>query len=384
MLEALLVILLFVRLLQPRTRTAALVLPLAIAALIGSHTFAWTVREAFPINTFLTILLCCAAAANLAFARNRWWVDVLAALLFVVAALTVESGLLVWVIFVGGYLVGLRGVSRTGIAALAVLLAGYVALRFGVLGVGVPGLLERDAGFGFRRYDAAEIQQMFGGTRYVFYVYNVLASILTVLAAEPRDGVWRLTAGVVRQEVDPALVVNVVSSLAASLLIARFAWTRRHVWRTRTFDRRDQLVALFGIVLLANAAISYAYTKDVIVSPAGMFFAAALFAAGVDAVDRLSRPGAARAARAMAWAFLAVLSCGWAVRTVGLHAALSETSAKVRDEWAYVDEFMVRWGFSESDSRAVALKRHLQDDAIVRHPAKPSIRQEWMRAFDTR
>ena len=40
-------------------------LPIGLAALIGSHTIAWTLREAFPINAYLTIVLCCAAAANL-------------------------------------------------------------------------------------------------------------------------------------------------------------------------------------------------------------------------------------------------------------------------------------------------------------------------------
>src|SRR5690606_4182356 len=101
---------LFVYLVRPRSWRDLLVLPLALAVLVGSHTFAWTVREAFPINTFLTILLCCAAAAALASAEPRRWTTPAALLLFAVAALTVESGLLVWVILVGGYLLGWRGV----------------------------------------------------------------------------------------------------------------------------------------------------------------------------------------------------------------------------------------------------------------------------------
>src|SRR5688572_18164259 len=84
------VLLLFVRLIQPSTAAQLAAVPLAVAVLIGSHAFSWTVLEAFPINTFLTILVCTAAAANLTFAERRWWADVLAVVLCVAAALTVE------------------------------------------------------------------------------------------------------------------------------------------------------------------------------------------------------------------------------------------------------------------------------------------------------
>ena len=47
----------------------AAAVPLGLAALLGIHTFAGTVREAFPINTFMTILICCFAAADLAWTR---------------------------------------------------------------------------------------------------------------------------------------------------------------------------------------------------------------------------------------------------------------------------------------------------------------------------
>lgn len=79
---------LFVHLVRPRRWSD-------VAALIGIHTFAGTIREAFPINTFMTILLCSFAAADLALGPPRWWRDVAAAGIFVFAALTVESGLLV-------------------------------------------------------------------------------------------------------------------------------------------------------------------------------------------------------------------------------------------------------------------------------------------------
>jgi hypothetical protein len=378
-LQVLLVIVLFVRLVRPATASAARALPLGLAVLVGSHTFAWTVREAFPINHFLTIVLCCVAAANVAFARPRWWTDLLAAALFIAAAGTLESGLLVWVIFVGGYVVGLRGVSHRGLAVLTALLAGYFFARFVVFDVGIPGLELRDAGFGFARYDAADLVRMFGGNALVFYAYNVLASIFGVLFAEPRHGVWSLTHSIVRGAPHPALLVNVVTNTLATLLLVRFGWTRRHAWMRRAFDRRDQLVLLFVIVLAANAVMSYPYTKDAIMSPAGLFFAAATFVACVDLIETLPRPR--RTATAAAVLILAALSAGWAVRFVGLHAALDRTAFVVRQQWTRIDELVPLW-YDTLTPRELALKQQLQEDAIRRFRVSTFVREEWVRLFD--
>jgi hypothetical protein len=94
-------VLLFVALVRPRTWIDAAIVPFGLAVLFGMHTFSGTIREAFPINTYMTVLILCFVVAIVALADYRWWNDVLAVLLFVAAALTVESGLLVWVIFVG-------------------------------------------------------------------------------------------------------------------------------------------------------------------------------------------------------------------------------------------------------------------------------------------
>jgi len=57
---------LFVALLRVRRAVDAAVVPLGLSALVGIQTFPGTIREAFPINTFMTILLCCFVAAWLA------------------------------------------------------------------------------------------------------------------------------------------------------------------------------------------------------------------------------------------------------------------------------------------------------------------------------
>src|SRR5438132_8615541 len=53
-----------VRMLQPRRLANLLVVPCALAIVLGLHTFAGTIYEAFRINTCLTLLSCCLAAAE--------------------------------------------------------------------------------------------------------------------------------------------------------------------------------------------------------------------------------------------------------------------------------------------------------------------------------
>ncbi|MFI5077301.1 MAG: hypothetical protein ACHQRO_08160 [Vicinamibacteria bacterium] len=378
-LQVTVLLVIFVHILRPRTFRDALVVPVALAVLVGSHTFAWTVREAYPVNTFLTILLCCAAAVALSSAAPRWWTTPAAIVLFAVSALTVETGLLLWVILVGGYLLGWRGVSRTGIAGVCVVVAGYFVLRFLVLANGLPGLTERDSGFGFSRHSPAELQTMFSGNALPFFAYNVMASALTVLLGEPRDGVFELTRGIVDGEVPPPLLIGLIASVLATGVLARYVWIRRRAWLARTFSHGDRLVILFVLVLAANAAISFGYTKDIIMSPAGLFQAAAVFVALRDLIER---PPAGPVVRVGAAALVLLLSCTWAIRAVGLHAALDYTAGSVREQWAYVDEWLVRTGSANISPSTAALKSRLQDDANLRHPARPQLRDEWAVWFE--
>jgi hypothetical protein len=371
---------LFVHVLRPRTPRDAVVVPLAVAVLIGSHTFAWTVREAYPINTFLTILLCCVAAAALSSGPARWWTSPAAVLLFAVSALTVETGLLVWVILATGYLIGWRGVSYSGVVWTTALLAGYFALRFLILANGLPGLSERDSGFGFTRYAPQEIQAMFAANPILFYAYNVLVSLATVLVAEPRNGVFDLTRGIAEGQVDPALVIGFLASTLASAVVFRYVWTRRRSWWSLSFSHEDRLVVVFFVVLLANAAMSFAYTKDVIMSPAGLLYAAAVYVAVRDLVQR---PASSTAARLAVAAVVLVLSVTWAIRSVGLHAALDRTAGSVREEWADVEQRLVRMGRASGVSLSpTGLARQLQDDANLRHPSRPQLRDELTTLFE--
>ena len=353
---------LFVNLLRVNSMSAVFAVPLGVAALFGAHTFAGTVAEGFPINTFMTIVVCCLAAANLSFGRPALWRDAAAVTLFVFAVLTVESGLLVWVILVAAWIAGCRGVSKWALLATTAAMLGYFFLRFGPLHVGAPSLLERSSGFGFRVLDPPELIARFGARPWVFYAYNVLSQVLTVLFAEPKGGVWVFTRGLLAGELLPRDVVGVASSTGATLLIVGYVFSRAADWRRRAFEHGDRLLFVFVAVLGANAVISYAYTKDVIVSPAGAFHAVATTVAFAHILTRLSHLPPIRPAVVALTVVLALFSAGWAVRLAGIHFSLYEKAFIVRNDWMWVGPPEDAEG--RRDPHGVALVRQLYDQAV--------------------
>jgi hypothetical protein len=76
------------------------------------------------------------------------------------------------------------------------------------------------------------------------------------------------------------------------------------------------------------------------------------------------------------------VSTTWSIRAIGLHAALIQTSAQVREQWAYIDDYLAEVGYNPPPPHVEALKRQLQDDAIVKHPARALLRDEWSRFFE--
>ena len=378
--QVLALVLLYIHIVRPQTWRDAAFVPLGLAVLLGLHTFTGTVTEAFPVNTFLTIVLCCLTAVALSIGRHRWWTDVLAVLLFVVAALTVESGLLVGVICVGGALLGARGMSRAGVGAVAALFVAYFVVRFLWLDVGAPGLVERSSGYGFHVLEPDDLTARFGANPWRFYAYNVATSFMSVLFSEPRGGVFRLTYGLTLHDPEPSQIVNVIASATATLLVAAFVWQRRRVWLARAFTRDDQLVALFLLVLAANAAITYPYTKDVIMSPAGAMFAVAVFVAARHVLPRWSASGSRFAAAAVLCC--ALLGVTWAIRYVGVHLNLHAMAQRVRVEWAYVEDWLAREGYRIDRPKDRAILHYLKNDAIYGHPPLLSMPLAELEIFD--
>ena len=365
-LELLVLLVLVVRVLRVRTSAALMTVPLGLAALVGMHTFAGAVREGLPINHFLTILICCAAAVNLAQAKRTWLTDAAAVALLVAAMLTIESGLLVWAIFAVAYIVGYRGVSRGALIALTACVAVYFVGRFAIIGGAAPGLNERSAGFGFAVLSPDDLVRRFGGNPLPFYAYNFVCAITCVLFAEPRGGVWMFVREVTTGRPEPWQIVNVVTSVLTTAVMLRFAASRIPKWKARDFDDADRFVIIFLVVLPLNALFAAAYEKDVIMSPAGLFYAVAAYFTFRELLSG--------SAVAIAPAVVLIVAIGWSIRFVGMQDNLRARALSVQDEWAYYDD----WAREQPTdvhltAEEEAIRQHLYDDAVLRAPRVPQL-----------
>ena len=364
-----------------RARTEFIAFAFALAVLTGLHTFIGNVWEAYPINHYLEIAVFCTAALVLGQSRGGWWIDALASLLFVAAALTLESGLIVWVVFVVGRFVDLRGVSWRGVAVVTLLLAGYLYLRFVYLNTGTPTLAERSTGFGFGRLEPADAIARFGEAPYLFYLYNVASSFLSVVLSEPRGGTWELTSQLRQGAISPGLIVNVLSVLVGTGLLVWFTAVRWRRWLARQFEHVDQLVLVALATIAGNAAVCFVYTKDEIMSTGGVFYALAVFAAA----SHLLAIHASAPRRALAGALLTVAlvlgSTAWTIRSAGLHYHLARMGFNIRSEWGRVDEWLRDQNIVLTTPEATTLVEDLRVEAMDRPMLNPVFLPRWGAAW---
>ena len=382
--HALLIVLLiwlFARALPVESPLDAAAAAVALTVLTGAHTFLSFLREAFPINHFLEIAVLVLLALNLTLSNGGlpragsrgWLIDVLAGLTLVFAALTLESGVLVWVVIATAWGVGLRGVSTRGLVLVTALLAGYFLLRFVYLDTGLPSLTERTSGYFLERLEPAEIQQRFGDRAFVFYAYNVAASLLSMLFAEPRDGFFAATRSWRSGDVPPQVYLTVLSSLAmtTTMVFAALHWWRRG----STIGRSGRLAIVAAVVVAANAALSFSYTKDDIIAVAGVFYAFMAFAAVRTMLEYAEAGGFIRGF--VVTMAMVALASAWAMRSSGVHHVVNEHAFRTRNDWADMPIKWQREGRWPKDPRPLALIERLRNDALEAEVPNLGMLPEW-------
>ena len=376
---------LFVRALRVQSWPDAAAAVFALTVFTGLHTFRGLVREAFPINLYLESVLGCLIVLNLAQSRPGIWTDIAAAVTFVVASLTVESGVLVWVVLVAAWACGLRGVTWRGVSAVTVLLVVYLGSRF-ALSIATPGLdVGRDSGFGTRMLETGELARRFGDNPSWFYLYNVVTSILSVLFSDPDRGVFHTVRTWLEGTTPARLYLPVVTSAITTVLIG---WVCVERWRGRGGQvppNDTRLLDIFGVMLIANAVVSYAYTKHEIISIAGAFYAFAAYVAVRYAI-RFAGSGDGpedRGGPALRWGrtgvcvLLGALACAWAFRSAGVHHMIQVQAFRERLEWARLDPERIAERGYPADARARALTAQLRRDALDLRLPNPSELPAW-------
>jgi hypothetical protein len=364
--------LLFVRLLRVRDKNGFVSAGIALAVLFGMHTFNGTVREAFPINTFLTAIVAVLAVLNLTIGSPSRWKDLLAVAVLALTTFTVESGLLVFVALVAALVTGMRGVSLKGAAACALFVGVYFYLRFGPLGIGSPGLFERSSGFGFRMLEPNQLVARFGDNPLPFYLSNVGASLIGTMLAEPRSGVWYATNTLWNGGSLPLwLTLNILSGAVASGAALWFAGRAFGRWRSRRAGDRERVALVAVAVFGANAVLSFPYAKDVIMSVGGACLALLAGLAVHEMLDRRLEGRPAR--RAAGMVLVGTIAALWAVRAVALPHLLAEQAFRTRNEWVGVYEWLENQRIELRSDDARALVEQLRRDALAAPMSDPSL-----------
>ncbi len=371
-LQVLLLSVLFVRVLPIRSACDVAAAMLAGCVLFGSHAFLWTVWEGYPVNHYLEIVLACVIAVNLLMSDGGRRQDVLAVVVFVLALLILESGVVVLACLVAGALLGCRGVSRRAVACCLFILTAYVWWRFVSTPVGLPDLGERSSGFWLGRLEPQELQRRFGAFPLPYYAYNVMASALTVLFSEPRDGQFLFLRHVVDGRMRPWLVISAISSLLMTAGIGWYLFARIRGWRRRGLEDEDRIAVIAAAALLANAVVSYPYTKDAVMSPAAALYAIVAYFACRHAAARIAvftRPAASLLLATV------VLACSvtWTMRAAGTFYNMREMAYMQRGDWALSERVLSASDLAALPPAGRELFKRLQADAIEMRVPNPNL-----------
>jgi hypothetical protein len=127
----------------------------------------------------------------------------------------------------------------------------------------------------------------------------------------------------------PRVLFPLATSIATTALIA---WAAVRSLRSAALADTGKFIAVFASVLGANAVLSFSYTKDEIISPAGVFYALAAFAVMREllTVSAGWRPPV----RLVCTVFLCLLTIGWTFRSVGVHILMRTQAIKHQNDWA--------------------------------------------------
>ena len=317
-------------LVRPRTAAESMAFLTGVACFTGLHTSHFMLVGT-PLNECLMVTLCVFAAYALLNRRPGWGVDVAAFLLSLTAPYTQEAGLLVPLLFVAGFLFGAGAVTRRTVAVSLVPVAIYASIRMFSSAPVVPGWYFQDTGFLAGSLDPAQQEALFGRVPVVMYLYNIAASLATVFFSEPRAGVVALLNVVADRHIFLWQIVNVVTSIVSTGLIA--LWMHRAQW---TPARRALALTACAVIVL-NAGLGYLYTRDRIVSAAGASYALLLALAVTDGCRRWRSDAQGGPGRVVLATMLAVAMAGWTVRGAGGFSWLNDYAWEAKREWAAED-----------------------------------------------
>jgi hypothetical protein len=212
--------------------------------------------------------------------------------------------------------------------------------------------------------DPESLRRVFEDAPWLYWIYNVVATFLTVAASEPRAGVYALVSSVLGGQTPWWRWWHVWSSVLTTIVIATV------LIRYRIALSRDRLLLASGLVLIGcGSALGFLYTRDRIALSAGVGYCLLLYVALAAVLEHV--PVSAWR-RPLALGIVGVIGVGWIVRS-------AEAYFQIRDmAWDYHLEWTARYadlgGPAQPQGTLITSMRSM---ALSRTPADPGFDPAW-------
>jgi hypothetical protein len=195
-----------------------------------------------------------------------------------------------------------------------------------------------------------------------------------MLLSEPRFGVYQ-TVGIWRgEDAHPVLIINMVSSLLITLVIAWYVVSRRRA-KPREWSDDDRTAFVSVAVIGVNALMTTSYIKDEILCVAGVFYALAAYIAIRAMLQRIDAAPPRLPAMVVLAVLIATTATLWAFRAAGAHFQLRQAAFNSRNEWT---DILPPARTPESEDEAgVRLTRRLKEEALLHRGVSPSDLPVW-------
>ena len=351
---------------QPVTRNRAVAACIALACAVGLHTS----RVLFligPLNahSFGVVLLLAGVVLALAppSRANEWALLALT----LIALLLLESGILIVAVTLVLWKMRAPGANARATLATLVGLGIYVAVRFG-LGAQSTASTYTETGLGFEDVSAERLGQIFAHAPWMLWLYNVVSSVLTVAASEPRAGRFFFVNAILHGHVPFWMYIHVVSSVLSTAVVVYALRT------SRISEDRDRYIAAAGATLvLVGSALGFLYTRDRIALSAGIGYAMLVYIA---VATLLERPPVGRVARAAGSVAVIVIAVGWLIRTAEAYVQMRDAAWENYQEWT--TRYAELGGFTRPQTDILLM---LRKEALARIPEDPRTDPAWTYAL---
>jgi hypothetical protein len=295
---------------------------LALSVVVGLHT-SQILFLFVPLNAYAASMLLVLTAALLTLTARVRAVEWLLLPLTLAALLWLEIGVLIVPIVAVAWVMKAPGTTWRSVVSTGFGFGIYLVARLGFSPGGVP-LESPETGLGFSSIGPDESARLFANAPWLLWLHNIGATLMSVLASEPRAGRFQFIESLLRGNVPPWMWIQVLSSVATTAMIGAV------LLGIRARPHRDRLIAVFGaVLLLGGSVLGFLYTRDRIGLPAGFGYAMLVYVAVSAVLEH----------RAQRWRtiptalLIGALGACWLIRVGNMYVALRDTAWDYRQEW---------------------------------------------------